>query len=479
MPKPLEIPFCGPAYEEESYFAAGQECINFYLRPYQNAMGENKFALFGTPGLEAWVTPGPADPVRCLFPWGNYLYSVIGSAIYRTDKQGVSVQLQPGAFVSGSGQVSCATNGTDIVMVDGATGWVITISSGSVSEITDSDFPVADKVVHIDGYYLVNRAGTGQVYRSADTNGSSWSGLAFSTAGRNPDNAVGLLVDHNDVIVFGEISTEFWFNTGEETFNFDNIGGAYIEQGLENAHLACKVNNGVYFMGKDERGDSQLFQMTGRNAVVVSHPFMSNKFRGYTRSDAFMFGFQQNGHAFVVITFPTDNITWVYDTTTGFWHRRSSKIQGREIRWRANAYAFFDGNHIIGDYANGKLYKMKTDVYEDNGADMVSTRITGILRQGVSRVTINELTVINEPGVGLNTGNAEDIDPQAMLSWSYDGGKTWSNQHEMSLGKIGEVDNTSVHHCLGQGVNWVFKYAISAAVKRVILGAFAEYENDD
>jgi hypothetical protein len=49
----------------------------------------------------------------------------------------------------------------------------------------------------------------------------------------------------------------------------------------------------------------------------------------------------------------------------------------------------------------------------------------------------------------------------------------------MPLGKIGETENVSKVWQLGQGKNWVFRYKVSAAVKRVVLGAVMEAEEDD
>ena len=47
------------------------------------------------------------------------------------------------------------------------------------------------------------------------------------------------------------------------------------------------------------------------------------------------------------------------------------------------------------------------------------------------------------------------------------------------LGKIGEYENRAKSRQLGQGRNWVFRIRISAAVRRVILGATMEAEKDD
>ena len=473
----IEIPFCGPAYKSDSWFISSQECVNFYPHPYSGVEGK-KMALFGTPGLELWVALGEGE-IRALLPLGNYLYVVIGSKFKRMSHIGVVTDIGDVLMLISSGQISIATNELDIVMVGGDAGYVYNIANETLSQITDDDFPGGDNIIQIDGYYLVNKPGTGQIWRSDWNDGSSWDGLAFSTAGGDPDEIVSIIMDHQDVWIIGEYTTEIWYNTGAATFNFARIGGAFIEQGGEASHARTKINNATYWLGQDRSGQGQIFQASGRQPKVISTPPIDYLISTCNRSNAFMFSYQQLGHSFVILTFPLSDVTLVYDSTVGMWHQRSSLIAGFNRRWRANCHAVFAGNHIVGDYANGKLYKMKTDVYDEDGDPMVAVRTTPIIRSKQNRITIDQVQVMNEPGVGLITGAVEDTDPQAMFSWSKDGGRTWSPEMDMPLGKIGETENASRVWQLGQGKNWVFQYKISAAVKRVILGAIIESEEDD
>jgi hypothetical protein len=51
------------------------------------------------------------------------------------------------------------------------------------------------------------------------------------------------------------------------------------------------------------------------------------------------------------------------------------------------------------------------------------------------RVRHKSLQIDFETGVGVYTGQGSD--PQAMLRWSDDGGRTWSNTHTKTIGAIG------------------------------------------
>jgi hypothetical protein len=193
----VEIPFAGPAYESESGFVSPQECINLYARPYP-AAGKGKLALFGTPGLELFMDLDVNFPVRGLIAVAGNVYVVAGISLFQVSVTGYKTLMGELGSYTGN-RVSMASNGVDITLVDGTNGYTLDLSTKAFTQITDSNFPGGDVIVQIDGYYLVNRPGTGQIYRSDWNNGLSWGGLAFSTAGGDPDNVVGLIVDHLDV----------------------------------------------------------------------------------------------------------------------------------------------------------------------------------------------------------------------------------------------------------------------------------------
>ena len=63
-------------------------------------------------------------------------------------------------------------------------------------------------------------------------------------------------------------------------------------------------------------------------------------------------------------------------------------------------------------------------------------------------------------------------DPQAMLRWSDDRRRTWSNEHWTSIGRIGEYAGRAVWRRLGQSWTRNYEVTISDAVERVIYGAY-------
>jgi len=62
-------------------------------------------------------------------------------------------------------------------------------------------------------------------------------------------------------------------------------------------------------------------------------------------------------------------------------------------------------------------------------------------------------------------------DPQAMLRWSNDGGSTFSNEHWVTIGKIGNYLNRAIWRRLGWSRDRIFEVVITDPIKAVIVSA--------
>jgi hypothetical protein len=167
-------------------------------------------------------------------------------------------------------------------------------------------------------------------------------------------------------------------------------------------------------------------------------------------SDAVGYTYQQDGHGFYVLNFPTADRTWVYDVATQGWHERAGFLNGDFTRNRGNCQCNFLGTIIVGDFENGNIYALDLTTYADNGGPQKWLRSWRALPTGqnnLKRTAQHSLQLVCETGVGLNIG--QGFDPQVMLRWSDDGGHTWSNEHWASIGKIGEHGFRAIWRRLG------------------------------
>jgi hypothetical protein len=80
-----------------------------------------------------------------------------------------------------------------------------------------------------------------------------------------------------------------------------------------------------------------------------------------------------------------------------------------------------------------------------------------------------------ETGVGLSSGQGEN--PQLMLRWSDDGGHTWSNEHWVTAGRIGQWNETAIWRRLGRSRDRIFEVVVSDPVRWRLLDAYLEAES--
>lgn len=221
-----------------------------------------------------------------------------------------------------------------------------------------------------------------------------------------------------------------------------------------------------------------IVQMNGYVPQRISTHAVENSLTGQTITDAVAWTYQLEGHEVYVISFPSINLTWCYDVATGMWHKwLYTNNLGQYERCRGNCAAVFQGYVLVGDYANGKIYRLDRNIYTDDGQYVKRIRRAPHLTTDLQRQYFEELQIQFQPGVGLSgitTPLDQEVvgaDPQAMLRWSSDGGSTWSNEHWTSIGQIGKYTNRAIWRRLGWSRDRIFEVTVTDPVKAVIVSA--------
>ena len=458
--------FVGPAYALDTIDAACQRSVNWYLVGMDEQNEPTKVMLRGTPGLKNWVTVSANEPVRGCIVAGTKLLVVCGAKVYTVTTAGV-VSSSLATLSSSQGTISMATNGQQVLMVDGVSAYIYSISGGTVTTITDPDFPYgADMCAFMDGYFIVNDPGTQNYYISSSYDGTAWNALDFGAAEGQPDNLVTLACLNGQLWLFGESTSEVHYDSGAADFPFTKVPGALVQRGCLAKHSVAVGNGTVYWFGSDRC----VYRSAGYQAQKVSTTAMGQHFAKFTTvSDAYGIVYQQEGHEFYVLTFPTEGETWVYDAGTGRWHERGEWSADIDdfLQWRGSCVAVFNDSVVVGDYSNGKLYTLDVDTVTDNGTNIVRLRRTPHFSNTMLRVFHNSVTVVIQTGV--NEESLPTDEPQAMLRWSNDGGHSWSNELWRSLGRQGAYSRRVQWNRLGMSRNRVYELRITDAIRPAVM----------
>jgi hypothetical protein len=467
----MKTPILGSAYVARSVNAADNRMVNLFPEIVPEGGKEPAF-LQRAPGLTVLATVG-SGPIRGLWTFGIYGYVVSGFTLFQVDSNWNAVAK---GTVSGSGPVSMADNGTQLFIAANPLGYIYNASTDVFQQIIDPDFPGATTVGYIDGYFTFNEPNSQKIWVTQLLDGTSVDPLEFASAEGNPDNVVAVFVDHREVWVFGTNSTEVWYDAGLLDFPLTRIQGAFNELGCAAPYSIAKMDNQVYWLGRDARGQGIVYKAAGYIGQRVSTHAIEWQMQEYADlTDAVGYTYQQDGHSFYVLNFPSANTTWVYDVATGAWHERASLNNGEFNRHRANNQMFFNSTTVVGDYENGKIYEFDLNVYADDGEPQKWLRSWRALPTGANNLTRtiqHALQLDCETGVGLVTGQGSD--PQVMLRFSDDGGHTFSNEHWKSMGAIGKFGKRTIWRRLGATMkirDRVYEVSGTDPVRIYIMGA--------
>ena len=339
----------------------------------------------------------------------------------------------------------------------------------SVLPSTDGAFSGGTNVDIVDNYFVYNRPDTQQFGASAVLSPIS-AALSFSSKDGAPDDLVTLIVDHREIYLLGETSSEVWVDQGTSPFPFQRVPGTSTQHGIVSAFSVSRLGNSFAYLSKNNRGTAQIVQMNGYVPQRISTHAVENSLSGQTITDAVAWTYQIEGHEVYVISFPSIQLTWCYDIASGMWHKwLYTNNLGQYERCRGNCAAVFQGYVLVGDYSNGKIYHLDKTIYTDDGQNVRRLRRAPHLVADFQREYFDELQIQFQPGVGLSTGIGDD--PQAMLRWSNDGGSTWSNEHWTSIGRMGKYTNRAIWRRLGTARDRIFEVSVSDPVKCVIVSA--------
>lgn len=460
------VPFVGPTYQMSAVSFDNQRSVNLFLITSETGTSKSNSALIKTAGMKLFSEVG-GGPIRNAFSStsgrgfvasGNKLYEIYSDGSF-DDR---------GALNSNSSRVSFAENNAgEIIIVDGLNGYIFTLSTDTLSQITDSDFPNGTKKVdYLDGYFICCKPETQNFYISNINDGMTWDTLDYAAVESSPDNLVSLVVDKGNVWFFGNRVTEVYYNAGTG-FPFKRIQGAIVPTGCSATHTPMRFDNSIVWLGEDEYGRGVVWRAhtDGYAVTRISTQAIEKKIAESANfSNSYAWVYHEQGHIFYCLQVSGLDTTLVYDAATQQWHERSfrNSLLGRDEQHRGSCLFNFAKKNLIGDRQSGKIYELSLDYFDDAGDEIIWSRTTPHYDQEKKLIPHSSFELDCEVGRGLSSGQGSD--PKIMMKYSDDGGRTWSNELWRSLGKVGEYKTRVVWRKLGSSKDRVYQVSGSDPV---------------
>lgn len=426
--KTIPVPgFGGPTYLAISPVMDAERAINLYPEP-GSAHSKSPMSLVGRPGLALWGTVNNA--ARGMVSAGGStgrLFVVGGANVY---EMALGVVVTNFGAMGGGGTtepVQMIPNGDQLLVMDSAAQVVYLINP--VGPAVTSVFN-GRALEYLDGFYVaLDSAEDRKLNVSAYLDGTVWNALDTVEKTGGADRAVQLAVLNSQLWIFGQKTTEIWYNAGNPNFPFARVPGATLNFGCVAPWSVVKFYNTIMWLGCDENGAVQVYMTQGINPIRVSTWAIENMILGITAAAPYgnmkyleysrAYAYEENGHTFYVLTMKTSHgaptAQYVYDLTSGLWHERTYAGPYPCCFCSVPGFAFGAlGSNFVGDTLSGNIYVQSQGYPSDAGTAITYTRTfpTSSDRQHQVKYPLLQLDA--------DMGSAT-----AALEWSNDGGKTF------------------------------------------------------
>jgi len=474
--------FVGPAYRTRSLNANCEACINLYLERMGSA-ANSPAQLYSCPGFRTFAS-ATESPGRNIWAQNGRCFEVVGAILYElmsdgslTDRGTVGSDANPATFASNGdagGQLAICSGDQLHILDLGSNVLTTSLTSG------------ATVVAYIGGYFLVLDAATSTLRVSDLLDGTSFNPANVAQRLQGSDRWVALSVNQVGGLIYliGSQTSEVWTPdpSAGSGVPFAPIAGGFLSHGTSAPFSVTNVGGSLVWVEENAQGSRMVVRSPEGSVALekISTDAIDFALQGYaTVTDAVGWSYQDQGHQFYLVTFPSANVTWCFDATEQLWHQRGfwNGPQNRFDAYRPMFHAYAFNKHLVLDRSTGNTYEASTTLYTDVDG-------TGIRRLRRAQVLTGEdggrfdrytffptFQITQETGVGIETGQGSD--PMVAMRYSNDAGHTFVGPILTPMGKQGQYNARVFWTPTGaaRGGRRVFEAFVSDPVPWSILGA--------
>jgi len=455
----VPIPWATQSTKAQSGVVSAERLVNCYLE-VNPASSKGPVAVYGDAGLKLWGAIG-AGPIRGSLLKGENLFVVSGTELYAVTADKVLALI---GTIPGNGDVAMIANATHVGIATNLGFCAATLDAAPV--LVDGNRYTS--AAYMDGIGILALADSEQFFVTGVDDMLTINPLDFSSADTFADMLAAVAQINRELVLLGAETLEHWYPSGDAYFPFARTPGGVRNVGCAAAGSVVVRADQVFWLAND----GAVYSMSGYQPKRISTPGIEREIKALPAKElASAVAYGVEGHDHYVLNFIT--ASFAYDITTGLWRDRATYDKPR---WRVQSYVRAFGLDLAGDFESGNLYELDPQTYDDNAQPFVRTMQSAPIHGSGRQLVMHKLYIDCEMGAVQNAGGTAYEDPQFMLSWSDDGGKTWSAELTRSAGKTGEATRRAVWTRLGRFYQRTIRLSISDKTKLAVVGAYAEME---
>lgn len=468
--KSIPLKFEQSAHKGSSDYSANVRLVNCYSAP--DPGGRVGSALVPVPGSAKVldVSPGVGTGCRGAFRastgpessgYLSTLYFVFGNTVFRYNRAGAAVKV--GTFNSSnvSGTCTFAENqgqtSADVWIyvcdrqtvykfkakaedTDVAQSWQ---ELANLPNRPDADVPVIPSYISWGDYRLIMAVEDSNVWFYTETGTDTFRNTNTYFGESSADKTVRVVAHGGALWSFGAYSYDVFTRTGNRQNPYSNPKGASGKVGLASAESLAVSDDLLFWLGQGVSANNGVYMANRAGAVKrISDAGLEEIIRRWKYQEhAYGFAYVDRGQTFYCLTSQMDDMTLCYNASTEKWHQASTSADGREHSWdisypvsgygpdeilfgcrSVNAIAAFDREKMV-DYAGRPV----TRVWQ-----------SPVLTQDLRRFRVLKTIVDVETG----TSESYARDAKMWVQFSLDGGATWRERVDRTLGVKGQYGHT-------------------------------------
>lgn len=383
---------------------------NLYAEKAETVAGN--VVLFPRPALKPWEVVG-TGPSRGLYyragALGDAVFAVSGPTLY-----GNGTEL---GTIPGTGLVSMVNADTYLMVANDLALYIA--NDTSFQQVAFPDGNGVSSVAYLGGYALAAQADSRHIYFTLDE--TTWDPLDFVSAEQSTAKIIGMAIVVDQLWVFCSDHTEIFYLSGDSAAPLERVQGRVFDKGALTRDSIVRADNTAFWVGSDGvvyRGENVPKRLSDNG--------IEERIAASDAADITAWVYPWKGHLFLVLHL-TDG-TVCYDPSTEQWHDLDSYGLAR---WRALTGIQYGRNILAGDSETGQIWTLADGSYSDNG-DVMTREFT---------ILVNSTGFIDNLTLDCSAAsNPNPNDPAGVieLRTSRNGGSTWTNWRQKSLGQAGK-----------------------------------------
>lgn len=389
-------------------------------------------------------------------------YRISGQSLIRISSDSGAENL---GEILGDGQASIAYSFNNVAIVSGGNLYYYNPTDG-LRQITDEDLGNPIDIVWVDGYFFLTDGK--DIYHSNIADENQFEPLDFGNSQFLPDPSRGLgKNEDNEILVFGEFSTEYFVNVGSENFAFRRIQAKAQKIGILGTHCKREMAGKWYTIARRKESAPRFHIISLGNEQAISSREVDKVLSTYTPDElntSTVDTMVIDGVSMVVYHLP--NHVFMFNETVASkvgvnnaWTILKSDVNG-DTPYRAKDPILDPniGKWIVGDKYNQKIGYMNPDIFTQYDELVEWTLFTPFVK--LESLSVNKLEIDTIPGITI-----ED-DARVFISQTVNG-RSYSNEWSQLYGDQFDYNQRFYIRALGYCRNWVGYKLRSASRSRM------------